>query len=239
MAAYTFCISKPIDVGYMLASNPSKLLFKDRAEFRSYHRNEEKSFAVLAILYGVVIAALSLVYSVKDATWAVAAPAYVFAFIVVGWVQYSIGNGLHEAVHYNLKNKKNDFWASLLTAYPVGLTISYREIHLQHHRYLGTAKDPEIDAYTHFPQSKIALILRFVWFASGVPALLQFVQQQEKASVSSGKVRWREPVGLVGTQLCILAPRSRPSVSSVRRRGSYASTAARRGTGWCERSTAI
>jgi len=166
----------------MTATNPAKLLFKDREEFRSFHAGEERSFVVIALLYAVALAALTLVWAATRMPLAAAIPAYVAAFVVIGWAQYSLGNGLHEAVHHNLRNETSDRWAALLTAYPVGLTMTYREVHLKHHQHLGTGSDPEFSAYTSFPPTKRALMSRFLWFVSGIPAARQFVELQWNAA---------------------------------------------------------
>jgi hypothetical protein len=116
----------------MTAANPVKLLFKDREEFRSFHAGEQQSFAVVALLYAVALAALTLVWAAARMPVAAAIPAYVGAFIVVGWAQYSLGNGLHEAVHHNLGHDTSDRWAALFTAYRMGrllLAASSQPLH--------------------------------------------------------------------------------------------------------------
>lgn len=183
--------------------NSARILFKDRNEFRSFHTGHEQSFATIAWLYGVALCALLLVWAAGQLPYAAAIPLDVLAFIIIGWAQYSLGNGLHEAVHYNLGNRSGDRWAALLTAHPVGLTLSYRDIHLQHHRFLGTTGDPELGAYTHFPKTKIALLLRFAWFVSGVPAIMQFLQQQRGSISPDRKRSFWEPLALLGTQAAI------------------------------------
>jgi fatty acid desaturase len=108
-------------------------------------------------------------------------------------------------VHHNLRNKKSDRLAALLTAYPVGLTMTYREVHLGHHKYLGTKRDPEFSVYTSFPQTKIALILRFLWFVSGVPAVLQFLAQQRSVASTGGKRPYYDLLCFVSVQLGLIS----------------------------------
>jgi fatty acid desaturase len=188
----------------MATANPAKVLFKDREGFQSFHAGEEQSFAVIALLYAIALAALALVWAAARIPMVAAIPAYVGAFIVVGWAQYSLGNGLHEAVHHNLRNKKSDRLAALLTAYPVGLTIAYREVHLSHHKHLGTKHDPEFPIYTSFPQTKSALISRLLWFVSGIPAALQFLEQQRSAVSNGGKRSCLDLLCFVGVQLGLI-----------------------------------
>jgi fatty acid desaturase len=188
----------------MTAVAPAKLIFKDREEFRSFHTGEDRSFVVIALLYGVAIAALALVWVAASLPIAVALPCYLLAFFAIGWAQYSLGNGLHEAVHHNLRNRKSDRLASLVTAYPIGLTMAYREVHLKHHRYLGTERDPELHVYTHFPETRIELLGRLIWFSSGIPAVRQFLEQQQRAAASgNGKRNYFEPIAFACVQLVI------------------------------------
>lgn len=187
-----------------MEGNSPKLFFKDSKEFQSYHVGQGQAFFVLVFLYGVVFFALLSVWAAADLAFAYTLPIYFAAFITVGWAQYSIGNGLHEAVHRNLCNKKSDFLASLLTAYPVGLTMTYRDFHLRHHQYLGTNRDPELELYTSFPRSKLALLSRFLWYSSGIPAVLQFFQQQRTATSSAGRRSYSEPAIFIAIQTLIL-----------------------------------
>jgi fatty acid desaturase len=187
--------------GKMAAVKPAKGLFKNREEFQSFHAGEEQSFVVIALLYAVAVVALGVVWAAARMPMVAAIPAYIGAFIVIGWAQYSLGNALHEAVHYNLRNKRTDRLAALLTAYPVGLTIAYREVHLSHHKHLGTERDPEFAIYTSFPRTKSALILRFLWFVSGIPAVLQFLEQQRSAVSIGGKRSYFDLLCFAGVQL--------------------------------------
>jgi len=182
-------------------ASPAKLIFTGRDDFRSFHSGEEESFTVIALFYAVIAAALVSVYFAASFPWPMAAITYIIAFCVIGWSQYSLGNGMHEAVHHNLRNKKSDFLAALLTAYPIGLTVAYRDVHLRHHRYLGTEDDPELSVYTAFPRTKGALIGRFVWNVSGIPAAAQFLQQRRDATFGGGKPDYSEPIKFAVVQL--------------------------------------
>jgi len=189
----------------MMVVNRAKIFFKDREEFQSFHTGQAQSFLVIAILYAIALAVLCLVWVAVRMPIFAAIPICIVAFIVIGWAQYSLGNGLHEAVHHNLGNRKGDQFAALLTAYPVGLTMTYREVHLGHHRYLGTTRDPEFAVYTSFPQTKGALVLRFIWFISGIPATQQFLAQQRHALSSNGKRSFYDSLCLAGVQLGLVS----------------------------------
>jgi len=195
---------RSIQEGKVTEVAPAKLLFKDREEFRSFQTGEDQSFGVIAALYFIALGGLVLVWVATRLPLAAAIPGYITAFVVIGWAQYSLGNGMHEAVHHNLRNQKSDRLAWLLTAYPVGLTND-REYHLNHHRHLGTESDPDYKNYINFPQTKVALILRFVWFVSGIPAVLQFVQQHLRATSFNGKRPYFDALALIGLQAGVVA----------------------------------
>ena len=189
------------------ATEPSsaKAIFTSREDFRSFQVGEEKSFAVIAFLWGVIVIAFCIVGMATRFSWPVTAVSDIMAFCAIGWSQYSLGNGLHEAVHHNLRNKKSDFVAALLTAYPIGLTIAYRDVHLRHHRHLGTREDPELSVYTTFPRTKGDLIGRFIWNVSGIPAALQFLQQRRDATFTGGKRGYSELLKFSLVQLVIVS----------------------------------
>lgn len=66
--------------------------------------------------------------------------------LLTGYLLAYIHLFIHEAAHYNLaaKRKTNDRLANLFIGLIVGVNISsYRLTHLDHHRYLGTTRDPE------------------------------------------------------------------------------------------------
>jgi len=109
---------------------------------------------------------------------------------------------MHEAVHKNFLNKRGDFWASIVVAYPIGLTMRYRDIHLNHHKHIGTDKDPDWDEYIKFPISKLDITKRFIWFISGIPAVLQFLKLQANKS-KTGSIKYFELLTFLLTQLII------------------------------------
>ncbi len=72
---------------------------------------------------------------------------YILASIIVATRQHAVILLMHEGAHYTaMKNRKiSDFLTGILTSYPLFFCYkSYRHHHLEHHRHLGTLKDPEI-----------------------------------------------------------------------------------------------
>jgi fatty acid desaturase len=95
------------------------------------------SWAVLAVAVAAAVAA---------SHWAVV----LAAALVVANRQYALLLLVHEASHFlfSRDRARNDRVANWTCAYPIGITVErYREVHLEHHRHLGTADDPDFDYY--------------------------------------------------------------------------------------------
>lgn len=190
----------------MSSLRPSKLLFADNEDYITFNSGQYQSIVVIIFLYGIILFALSIVYFANSFPLLFSVPLYLLCIFLIGWGQYSIGNGMHEAVHRNLLNKNGDFWASVVVAYPIGLTMRYRDTHLLHHRNIGTNKDPDWGEYNSFPVSRLAMLKRFFWFVSGIPAVLQFLKLQvgQPQSKTSDK-KYVEIITFILVQLAILA----------------------------------
>lgn len=99
------------------------------------------------------------------------------AIVIIGALQHAMSILQHEAVHTLLfPNKKiNEFVGTYLISYPIGFSLDYRKVHLNHHRYLGTESDPDETNYRDFPNTKSALIKKIIFEFSGLSALKQFL----------------------------------------------------------------
>ena len=95
---------------------------------------------------------------------------WVLAMILIGSRQHAIAILGHDGTHLlAAQNRRiNDFLTNLFCFLPFGVTLnSYRVVHLQHHNYLGTDKDPELDfkkamgSCWDLPTTKRAIVLRF------------------------------------------------------------------------------
>jgi fatty acid desaturase len=151
-----------------------------KEQFAALHGGELRAYAVTLVLYLVLLGCFAALARAADlaslpARGAVAA----LAFLAIGWCQFSLSNGLHEALHRNFGNRRDDLPADLLLAYPLCVTTSsYREVHMAHHRNLGDpGRDPDWGTYTGFPRSRVDFLLRLGRYGSGLPAALQLVRQ--------------------------------------------------------------
>jgi fatty acid desaturase len=166
----------------MEISNTSDLLDiikKNNGGLKAFQTKKYYTILAIICLYLFILACFTALWIIRDINAYSVSLIKAFLFIAIGWAQYSIGNGMHEAIHKNFPFK-NDYLCGIIAAYPIGLTMSYRNIHLDHHRYVGSKNDPDFHYYEKFPSSKIDLLARLIYNASGIPAAAQFLKLQTK-----------------------------------------------------------
>lgn len=112
----------------------------------------------------------------------------IISFFGIGFFLHYLALFLHEGSHFNLaKSKKlNDIFSFWFGGWVIGQTVDvYRKTHFDHHRYLGTDKDPENSYFEKLELSNIILCLLGV---KGIVTLLkkgrEDNQEKEKKKVS-------------------------------------------------------
>ncbi|GAA3201965.1 fatty acid desaturase family protein [Nonomuraea roseoviolacea] len=96
----------------------------------------------LALSAGLVAA----VGSAVDAGWAASAGLAVAGGALIGFWLHYLMTYLHEGAHYNLApdRETSDRLTNTFVGLFVGMNVkAYRKVHFEHHRYLGTTRDPE------------------------------------------------------------------------------------------------
>lgn len=110
---------------------------------------------------GIIVAFLAV-------TWMPNFWMYAISFIVIGTCQYKLFILAHDAIHNALHPTKkiNDFLARWLVYAPMFMALEdARKNHLKHHKFMGTAGDP--DRYLHtFYQKNTPF--KFLLFCSGL-----------------------------------------------------------------------
>lgn len=112
----------------------------------------------------------------------------------------------HEGAHYLISKNRlaNDLFVNILFFWPAFATVSgYRAWHLQHHRWLGTDKDPEYEvksgARYRLPKSRWGLIGECVLdlFGYGANEVLQllWVIRPKRTIEVAGPILWWAVVG--------------------------------------------
>jgi fatty acid desaturase len=94
---------------------------------------------------------------------------YALAVLVIGTRQHALVILQHDGTHYHVSRKKrlNNLAMDFLTAWPLGFSTSgYRRYHLAHHRWQGTAADPELSTYGRFAGKWSADANRYQLFIS-------------------------------------------------------------------------
>jgi fatty acid desaturase len=137
---------------------------------------DNRIFPQVLALYAVFLLATLAVHACAGADPALFLGVSVLAWATIGWGQLALFNALHEGLHLRFGKPHRPLLAYLLTAWPVGFSENYREVHLDHHRYLGDPqRDPDYVNYANFPRSRREFIARCLKNLSGVYALLQFL----------------------------------------------------------------
>lgn len=102
-------------------------------------------WAHIAFGYGALVAVLAALVAFSDTSVGGLALTVVGG-IAIGYTIALLSNFFHEAAHYNIApgRERNDRLANLVFAWMYARSIeSYRKIHYQHHRALGTTMDTE------------------------------------------------------------------------------------------------
>lgn len=93
------------------------------------------------------------------------------ALFILGGRQLALAVAMHEAAHKSLFHSRslNDWCGQWLSAYPVFQDmLRYRQHHLSHHRYTGTAQDPDLKLASGFPISRASLARKLLRDLVGV-----------------------------------------------------------------------
>jgi fatty acid desaturase len=118
-----------------------------------------------ALITGALVAAL------WSGHWLV----WIAAALMVGRCQHALAVIMHDAAHYRLLENRwwNDFVGHWLCARPIASHLyAYRFVHLRHHKYLHTPKDPDLALSEPFPCGRDSFMRKLLRDVSGVSALV-------------------------------------------------------------------
>ena len=149
---------------------------------------DNRIYGKVLALYGIVLPAILAAYSCRNAGVALFLAVSAAAWLVIGWGQLALFNALHEGLHQRFGEPHRERLAYLATAWPVGFSENYRQVHLNHHRYLGDPqRDPDYLNYANFPRSRIEFVGRCLMNLCGIYALLQFFGLRQTAKLEPGQ----------------------------------------------------
>lgn len=127
-----------------------------------------RAWAAIASTWGLIGASLTLALAYPHPlTWFV-------AFLIVGRCQHALAVLMHDAAHYRLFENRwwNDFVGHWLCARPIAShLVAYRTVHLRHHKYLLTEKDPDLSLSLPFPCGRASWWRKLLRDATGISAL--------------------------------------------------------------------
>lgn len=157
-----------------------------KSEYDAYRHGQNAAFRLTVILWALILGSLFGLGALAQSTLPLVAKVPIGAalFVFLGWLQASISNGFHEACHENLiegHGKRPKFWdrvSAILLGYPTFFTLTYREVHTQHHVKGGDpTEDPDVVTYGGFPRSRMEMLGRFATMATGVSAAQQVLRR--------------------------------------------------------------
>jgi fatty acid desaturase len=128
-----------------------------------------QALRALAGTWGLIV--ISIAAALWSGHWAV----WLVAALIVGRCQHALAVLMHDAAHYRLLDHRglNDFVGQWLCARPIASHLYiYRTVHLRHHRYLHTERDPDLSLSAPFPCGRQSFLRKLLRDASGVSALV-------------------------------------------------------------------
>jgi fatty acid desaturase len=174
--------------------------FLSKPAAASFHRHSPRFFFVV----GFVWLALFGLLAIAPAPSATGLPTWssfaVLAFFGIGFLQYCLLHAAHEAAHqYFHPRSKARLPVAFLVAYPIGLTLSFREEHLLHHQHFGDAElDVDYSVYEPFPRSRLYFLKFVVFNFSGMGAISHVLH---RASNKAVQTPWHDSATLVCVQV--------------------------------------
>src|SRR6267378_2141722 len=123
-----------------------------------------------------VCATWALIFaSVAVALWSHSWVIWILAAIIVGRSQHALAVLMHDAAHFRILENRalNDFVGQWLCAFPIASNLyAYRKVHLRHHRYLLTDRDPDLSLSRGYPVTWPSFRRKLIRDATGVSSLV-------------------------------------------------------------------
>jgi fatty acid desaturase len=113
--------------------------------------------------------------SIGIALWSHSVVMWLAAIVIVGRSQHALAVLMHDAAHFRLADNRalNDFLGQWLCAFPIASNLyAYRKVHLRHHRYLLTDRDPDLSLSRPYPVVWSSFRRKLLRDAAGISALV-------------------------------------------------------------------
>jgi len=165
-----------------------------------------RALSALAGTWTLILVTLAV--ALRWPHWAV----WLAAALVIGRCQHALAVLMHDAAHYRLFDHRrwNDVVGQWLCARPIASHLSaYRAVHLRHHKYLHTARDPDLSLSAPFPCGRDSFLRKLVRDASGLSALVMrgyvTVDRGGRMRLSRGNLLTRWTPATLALRLVLLA----------------------------------
>jgi fatty acid desaturase len=158
-----------------------------------YGLDAARSILPLAATWGLIVGAIAI------ALWSHSVLVWLAAAVIVGRSQHALAVLMHDAAHFRLADNRalNDFLGQWLCAFPIASNLyAYRTVHLRHHRYLLTDRDPDLSLSRPYPVVWSSFRRKLMRDAAGISALVMrgyLVVEDGRNRPSLGRLaRWSD-----------------------------------------------
>lgn len=128
-----------------------------------------RALAAVAVTWAMIGAAIAV--ALWSGHWLV----WILAALMVGRCQHALAVLMHDAAHYRLLDSRrwNDLVGHWLCGRPIASHLyRYRGVHLHHHKYLHTPRDPDLSLSVPFPCGRDSFRRKLARDLSGISALV-------------------------------------------------------------------
>jgi fatty acid desaturase len=160
---------------------------------RLYGLDLARSMLPLGGTWALILGAIAV------ALWSHSVVLWLAAIIIVGRSQHALAVLMHDAAHFRLADNRalNDFLGQWLCAFPIASNLyAYRKVHLRHHRYLLTDRDPDLSLSRPYPVVWSSFRRKLLRDATGISALVMrgyLVVENGRNRLSLGRfARWSD-----------------------------------------------
>ena len=177
--------------------------FLSKADSASLHHRSPRFFFAVGFVWIALFGLLATTPAASAAGLPTWSPFGVVAFFGIGMLQYSLLHAAHEATHHYFQPRSGArLLVALLVAYPIGLTLSFRDEHLLHHTHFG---DPRLDAdysvYEPFPKSRLELLKFLIFNFSGLGAITHALHRARNTTIQTP---WHDTATLIFVQAALI-----------------------------------
>jgi fatty acid desaturase len=115
-----------------------------------------------------------IILTIASALWSHSVIVWFVAIFIIARCQHALMVLAHDAAHFRLLENRfwNDFIGHWICFWPVGSSLEgYRSVHLRHHRYLHTDKDPDLSLSRPYPATTASWRRKLIRDISGISEL--------------------------------------------------------------------